>query len=105
MGTADDGALGDYRVWPGSPAIDAGSSIYLDEIDSDDAGPDLEIDLDGSGTIGDYTIATDLAGGPRMAGATVSRRESRFRPRATESSSRSTRRGATRKHWSVSGAA
>ena len=66
FGTADDGPLGDYRPLPGSPVIDAGSNLYLDEIDSDGTGPDLEIDLDGSDVIGDYTIATDLSGGSRI---------------------------------------
>ena len=71
LGTADDGPFGDYRLLSGSPAIDAGSDLYLDESDTDDAGPDLEVDYDGSGTIGDYAIVVDLAGQLRVGGIAV----------------------------------
>ena len=66
FGTADDGPWGDYHLVPGATAVDAGSNLYLDEIDSDGDGPDAEIDLNGSGTIGDYTITTDLGGDQRV---------------------------------------
>ena len=71
LGTADDGPVGNFHLLPGSLAIDAGSSLYLDEVDSDGDGPDQEIDLDGSGVIGDYTIVTDLAGDARVDGTEV----------------------------------
>ncbi len=35
FGTADDGSLGDYRLLAGSPAIDAGNHLFLDETDAD----------------------------------------------------------------------
>ena len=70
-GTEDDGPLGDYHLLAGSPARDVGSNLFLDEIDSDGAGPDVEIDLDGSGTIGDYTIAVDLDGSVRVLNSVV----------------------------------
>ena len=38
------------------------------EVDSDGTGPDLQIDLNGSGTIGDYTTTTGLDGNPRPRG-------------------------------------
>ncbi len=66
-----DPAGGDYRLLSGSPAIDMGSALYLDEMDSDGDGPDVEIDLNGSGTIGDYTIANDLDGNARVFGVAV----------------------------------
>ena len=66
-GTADD--TGDLTLLPESPAIDMGNNLFLDEVDSDGAGPDTAIDLDGSETIGDYVIATDLNGDTRSFGS------------------------------------
>ncbi len=66
-GTADD-VQGDYRLTELSPAVDAGTNLYLDEIDCDGTGPDQQFDLDGSGSIGDYAIGSDLAGQPRVQG-------------------------------------
>ena len=71
IGTADDGPRGDYRLLSGSPAIDAGNSVFLYENDSDGAGPDEELDLDGSGTIGDYSIDRDLDDRQRIGGMVV----------------------------------
>ncbi len=71
LNTADDGPLGDYRLLDDSPAINTGSNLYLDETDSDGTGPDLEIDLNASGTIGDYILDSDLAGQPRVIGSAV----------------------------------
>ncbi len=67
-GTSDDD-YGNVTLQPGSPAIDMGNNLFLDEIDSDADGPDTVIDLDGSGTIGDYAIHYDLAGFSRVYGA------------------------------------
>ena len=71
LGTADDGPLGDYHLLESSTAIDAGSGLFLDETDTDGLGPDAEIDLNGSGVIGDYAIVNDFDGAPRIHGNSV----------------------------------
>ncbi len=63
--------FGQLQLLTDSPAVDAGSNLYLDEIDSDGAAPDLDCDLNNSGTTGDFTLITDLDGAARIAFGTV----------------------------------
>ena len=70
----DESANDDYgqlQLLTGSAAIDTASNLYLDESDSDGTGPDLEFDLNNSGTIGDYTLTTDRDGAARIAAGIV----------------------------------
>jgi hypothetical protein len=56
---------GDYRLQAGSPLIDAGARIFLDETQ------DNVPDVNGDGDEQDVVEASDLAGNPRVAGAEV----------------------------------
>ncbi len=56
---------GDYRLQAGSPLIDAGARLFLNE------GQDNVPDLNGDGDEQDVVEASDLAGNPRVAGAEV----------------------------------
>ena len=53
----------------GSPAINAGSNLYLNETDT--GGTDLAIDLNNSGIIGDYALTADRDGANRTESGTV----------------------------------